>query len=52
MAGGDGKTFEEITKAYEVLSDPKRRAKYDEDGTILKDPNQEKMEELMKAFGG
>lgn len=33
-AGGDRAKFEEITLAYETLSDSERRAKYDADGVI------------------
>ncbi len=37
-AGGDAEQFVEVSLAYEVLSDPERRARYDRDGTIGKPP--------------
>lgn len=36
--GGDDNTFKAVQKAYDVLSDPDRRAQYDADGTIDQKP--------------
>lgn len=52
--GGDPQQHEEVILAYEILRDPRKRAKYDLEGEegIEKDPNQEKMEKAWNAFVG
>ena len=52
LMGGDPKVYEDITKAYGTLRDPARRKKYDEDGTVWKDPNEEKMEKIKDQLLG
>lgn len=44
---GDDKGFAELAKAYEVLSDPERRKKYDETGTDKKISEQEEVSAII-----
>jgi curved DNA-binding protein CbpA len=46
--GGDAELFKRITLAYEVLSDPMRRAEYDQTGQIVQD--NEVRNEAMSRF--
>lgn len=46
--GGDPLLFHEIQQAYEVLSDPNRRAKYDETGSV--DPTTDLRHEAMSGI--
>ena len=46
--GGDGVKFKLIQRAYDVLSEPDKRAHYDSTGEVEKSVE----EELLETFGG
>ncbi|CEM15887.1 unnamed protein product [Vitrella brassicaformis CCMP3155] len=50
--GGDPTVFQNINKAYEVLSDGKLRAHYDKTGRAVRSAEEEFMESFSKGKGG
>lgn len=44
--GGDKEKFQVVQRAYEVLTDPVRRGRYDKDGTFSQDGNDPKLRAL------
>merc|ERR1719460_3004985 len=50
--GGDPEKFKEITRAYEVLSDSEKRAKYDRGGEDALDNDGGDPSDIFEAFSG